>query len=176
MNKTLAFAATLALALPTGLAAQAATPHASQVSPRGLASFTPPPFPRGTVHTIVGLVQSAEEVQISIPAQVFTTIDQPTKIKCANANGCTIMVSSMVEANATTSGGSWAICPTIDGASFEEACFYLGALDASLHGQVGHTDGHFSVVAGTHTVLTQVYSEHASTVSGYVTNFTITTP
>ena len=98
----------------------------------------------------------------SLPQFAFTTV-ATSQVSCANAAGCSIGMESM--AQVTTGGADWAICLVIDGSSVE--CQYQGVQSGPSGYVVGNARGWGTVATGTHTVVTQLYTESATATYAY---------
>ena len=105
----------------------------------------------------------------------FNNVDAATSINCANAAGCTITVTSMVQI-APPAGTNWAICPVVDGTYINPPCPFQGHLPNTSSFVTGNGLSNFQVATGAHTVQLQVYVDQASALYNWQVTYTVYKP
>ena len=105
----------------------------------------------------------------------FNNVDTATTIKCTNAAGCTIGVSSMIQIS-PPAGTNWAICPVVDGNYINPPCPFQGNLADTSSFVTGNGQSNFQVATGTHTVQTQVYTDQAAGLYNWQVTYTLYKP
>lgn len=170
-------AATAAVALAATPAAFAAPKFAGSPSPK-LSNVRPPRPAKGTIHVPIGsIVSGAETISpVTVAPATFTPMDGSQQFTCTSDNGCTIIATAMAQVSASVDGGSFAICPAVDGAVVAEGCAYQGALLAADGFRLGNSEGDLSVSKGKHTVQTLVYIDEGGSYDWFHATYQITTP
>jgi len=131
----------------------------AQESGRSYSPFKGPGVPAPVVlasHTLLTtyIDQGSDDVSLG---SGFTAIDNPVKINCQSAAGCTINAQTWAEVGAqTSSGNTWGICTQVDGV-YSGICVYVGELPTDGSYQTSSLGNAIAVTPGTHTVQAFVF-------------------